>query len=108
VIEGVEIHDLKIDTDDHVHTGKTPSTMVSANTDATREQFLEMFVFNDNLNSMNNNVGEDMSTAKISTDESGLRHAVLFVNDLSGNIRHYENPENPQNKSFQICLPIKQ
>jgi CheY-like chemotaxis protein len=108
VIEGVEMHDLEIDADDHGHIGKGRSIMVSADIHATREQFLEMFVSNDNLNSMHNNAGKDMSATTLSSDESGLRHAVLFVNDLSGNIRHYENPENTQDQSFQVCLPIVQ
>ena len=56
--------------------------MVSADTDATHEQFLEMLVSNDNLNSINNNVDEDMSTAKISTDESGLRPALAHFTCL--------------------------
>ncbi|HCH24792.1 MAG TPA: hypothetical protein DE179_10915, partial [Oceanospirillaceae bacterium] len=108
VIEGVEMHDLEINTDNHVHTSRGRSIMVSADTHAVREGFLEMFVSNDNLNSMHNNAGEDMCTTKISPDESGLRHAVLFVGDLAGNIRHYKSPEHLQDQSFQVCLPIKQ
>lgn len=107
VIEGVELHDLEINTDDHVHTGRGRSIMVSADTHATRENFLEMFVSNDNLNSMHNNAGKNMSVVDLDSSEPGLRYAVHFINELEGNIRHYLNAENNQDQSFQICLPIK-
>lgn len=107
VIDGVEQHALELDVDDHMHTSKGRSILISADSHDTQQNTLELHIANDNLNSMHNNQGQEYDLSDLQSLEPGLQQTVEYVKDLQGHIYHYQQADNHDDQSFQVTLPTK-